>query len=100
MQFIGVAIWIMGLLLHLIVSGEPLVTIKLILYLGVCIAEIHTLKYFILPPVFIKSLMSYNNTHNIPLLGYFVPTDRKFQSRMVVFSKPVNMDDKANKITY
>lgn len=49
LQFIGVSIWIMGLLLHLIVTGEPIVTFKLILYLGVCVAEIHTLKYFTIP---------------------------------------------------
>lgn len=100
LQFVGVAIWIVGLILHLIVSGEPAATFKLILYLAVCGAEIHTLKYFVIPQVFVKNLMNWNSIHQLTLLTSFLPTDKKFQSRMVVFSKPVNMDDKANKITY
>jgi hypothetical protein len=46
-QFIGLFIWIIALILHLICVGEPFTQFKLILYLVACCCEIYILKFFI-----------------------------------------------------
>jgi hypothetical protein len=46
-QFIGLFIWIIALILHLICVGQPMTQVKLFLYLSACGAEIYILKYLI-----------------------------------------------------
>jgi len=96
MQCCGLIIWLSALLP--VVLGKPFLCFALILYLVICAAEVYTLKFFIIP----RELL--NKTREAipysPYLDFIVPTEEELDERVETYSKPIDMDNKVNKITY
>jgi len=46
-MFVGVMIWVIGLFMHLIVVGNPMIQLKLVMYLLVCAIEVYVLKFMV-----------------------------------------------------
>jgi len=90
-------IWMIGLVLHMIVIGQVAIYFKLVLYLLVCVAEIYSLKYMTPNRIVVKNLMA---TQSNPILKQFLPTQETFNDVMHIWKDPIDMDNKANKITY
>lgn len=95
-QVIGLLIWI-GALLPIIL-GEPLLCLFLIVYLFACVVEVYTLKFFIVPREVLTSAME--AIPYSPYLDFIIPHEGELEMRVENFSKPIDMDNKVNKITY
>jgi hypothetical protein len=96
-QVFGLIFWI-GALLP-IVLGKPVIFLALILYLTFCAIEVVTLKYFIIPKDFMFH-MSQTKPYYSRYADFVFPCDEELDQRCSTFSKPIDMDNKANKITY
>ena len=70
----------------------------MIVYLVACVVEVYTLKFFIIPREVLTSAME--AMPYSPYLDFIVPHEGELEMRVENFSKPIDMDNKVNKITY
>ena len=95
----GLIIWL-GALLQLI-FGKPFLFLNLILYLAICIAEVYTLKFFVISRGYIKQLMAITPNHPFHIfINPFLPSDEGLNDCARLYGSPIDMDNKVNKITY
>ena len=93
---IGLLIWISALLP--IVLGKPFLCFYLICYLVMSAVDIYVLKHFIIPREFLERSMKV--VPYTPMVDFIVPVAEELDERVETFSKPIDMDNKVNKITY
>ena len=89
-------LWI-GALLP-IVLGKPFLCFFLICYLVISAVEVYTLKFLIISREVLEAAKKV-----IPYtwqLDFIIPVEEELDQRVETFSKPIDMDNKVNKITY
>ena len=96
-QFIGLFVWIIALILHLICVGQPMTQVKLIIYLAACGAELYILKYLVADMHTIFFLKS------IAQQPYGAPVQMVLENEsdnLNRWTNEIDMDLKENKLTY
>jgi hypothetical protein len=80
------------------VLGKPFLCFFLIFYLIACAFEVYTLKFFIISrQTLLKATEAIPYS---PYLDFIIPHEDEIEMRLENFSKPIDMDNKVNKITY
>lgn len=82
----------------LVVLGKPFLCFFLTCYLIISAFDVYTLKFFIIPREFLESTRK--AIPYTPIVDFIVPVEEELEERVETFSKPIDMDNKVNKITY
>lgn len=84
-----------------LIFGKPFLFASLILYLGICLVEVFTLKFFTITRNFIKQMMAITPAHPFhKFVNPFLPSNEDLDATARLYGSPIDMDNKVNKITY
>jgi len=93
-------IWVLGVVLHLVAVGEPMIEFKLALYLGVCVLETYLLKHFTISTDTIEWLISLGDRFKGSPLYVLFPAREELNDRIHLWKVPLDMEMKFSKVTY
>lgn len=72
-MFVGVMVWVIGLFMHMIVVGQPMIQFKLTLYLLVCAFEVYVLKFMTANEQQVEYIVNLSKLTNLGPLSVFFP---------------------------